>query len=290
MHRLAAILAGAGYVVLSPAIPDLLDLRLTPRVTEDLCRAFDLLLAQPEVPRDAPIRVLSVSVGSLAALRLASSPAYARRVASVVCFGGYGNADAFVRWLLGDTSAPGGAPLHDPLNQPTVYLTLVDHLPIRIRNADALCEAWRGYIRETWPRVELKSAESRGHIDIARSLATRVCSEDRELFLMGCGAIPGGPALCDAAIALARDQYRFLDPTTNLQDLTASVHLVHGVGDRVIPFSQLQALRSAIPDAHSYPLRSYAHSSTLSPREIASRIPSTVMDTWTLMRIIGILL
>jgi pimeloyl-ACP methyl ester carboxylesterase len=286
MHRLAAILASAGNAVMSPAISELMSLRIAPAVTREVEDAFDALVQQPEVPKGASVSVISISVGSLAALQLAASPRYAPRVARVVCFGGYGEPVEFLRFLLGRPGAENGAALNDPLNKPVVFLTLLDHLPVVIRDREALCATWRRYVHQTWPRAELKLPGSLAHVPIAESLATSLCAEDAELFLIGCGALPGGRALADAALERAEGHYAFLDPTAGIEQLSAPVHLVHGTGDRVIPFSQLHALRAASPRARVYPLRTYEHSNAASPAELARRLPAAVADVMSLIRIV----
>ena len=285
MHRLASILAAAGNAVMSPAVSDLMSLRLAPAVTTELADAFDTLVRQAEVPAGASVSILSVSVGSLAALRLASSPRYAQRVERVVCFGGYGEPIDFLGYLLGHDGGGNHGSRNDPLNKPVVFLTLLDHLPVAIRDRNALCAAWRQYIHQTWPRNELKAPGSLAHIPIAEAMATPL-GEDAELFLMGCGARPGGRALAEAALEAGAVHYTFLDPRTDVARLSAPVHLVHGAGDRVIPFSQLHALRSAIPHAHSYTLRTYEHSNAVSPAQLAKRLPAAVADAISLVRII----
>lgn len=286
MHRLAAILASAGNAVMSPAISSLMSLRIAPAVTREVGDAFDALVNQPEVPRVASVSVISISVGSLAALQLAASPRYARRVERVVCFGGYGEPIEFLRYLLGREGAENGAALNDPLNKPVVFMTLLDHLPLPIQDREALCATWRRYVHETWPRTHLKRPGSLAHVPIAESLAESLCAEDRELFLVGCGARPGGRALADAAIERAAGHYAFLDPTAGVEAIAAPVHLVHGTGDRVIPFSQLRALRTAIPTARGYALRTYEHSNAVSLGHLARRVPAAMADVISLGRII----
>lgn len=279
MDRFAAILAGAGHLVLAPAIPDLMQLRLTPAVTAALCDAFDTLARQPELRPDTPVGVFSVSVGSLGALRLASHPAYAQRVARVVCLGGYATPRDLEDALLGRNGP------RDPLNRPMVFLTAIDRLDTPIRDPDALADAWRRYIRATWPRLELKSPKSRAHVPVAEEIAESVCAEDRTLFLMGCGARPGGENLCDAARDRHSAALEYLDPLAEIESLRARVDLVHGVLDRVIPYSQLALLKAAIPHARTYSLRLFAHSAAMASRRYDQFLAGLAGDLLTVTRI-----
>ena len=61
---------------------------------------------------------------------------------------------------------------------------------------------------------------------------------------------------------------------------------MHGTGDRVIPFSQLHALRTAIPAARGYTLRTYEHSNAVSLGQLARRVPAAMTDVVSLVRII----
>jgi pimeloyl-ACP methyl ester carboxylesterase len=275
---------------MSPAVHDLMNLRLCPAVLEDLCDSLEVLLEQPEIGMDTPVGIFSVSVGSLAALRLASSRAHAHRISRVVCFGGYAERERLLSWLL-RSEDPGSAIEHrDPLNQPLAFLTIVDHLTVPILDVDALCAGWRRYVRLTWPRSELKSPHSSAHIPIARLVAGSLCPGDRELFLIGCGALPGARSLCDRALERGQQYYDFLDPTADIGRLQARVLLVHGVGDPVIPFCQLGALASAIPGANAVALQLYGHSARTSPPTSMRRVPALARDTYSLMRIVHALM
>jgi len=260
MDRLARILATAGFVVLSPASPDLMQLALTPSVIDDLVRAVDALLAAPELPAGARPALFSVSVGSLAALRVAAMPRFAHRISQLVVFGGFADPVALMRAL---TQRP-----RDPLNQPLALLTLLMHGPDAPCATDAqrLRDAWHRMIRATWPRGELKRPGSTGHHPIALALAAELPARLRPLFLVGCGVQPGAWSHC--ASALARDHFAYLDPRPHLATLTCPVTIIHGVADNVIPFEQAGALAAALPAAVRctvLPTGLIAHSSTVAP-------------------------
>jgi pimeloyl-ACP methyl ester carboxylesterase len=285
MDRLASILAALGYAVLSPAVPDLMRLRLHPAIFDALAGAFDVLEGRSETKGKRP-GVLSVSVGSLGALHLASSTTHADRISRLVTFGAFADPREFVRTVICGDRHRGERRPRDPLNQPVPFLTLLEHLPLRVRDPEALAAAWRRYIRETWPRKELKTAESTAHCGIAESLASTLVPEDQDLFLKGCGARPGGLALCTAALDRAEGYYDFLDPRPHLDRITARVDLVHGTDDPVVPFSQLAALAAALPRARVHPLRLYAHSASVSPRHLAQNLPRLAGDARTMTRIV----
>lgn len=288
IDRLSTILAASGYAVLSPAIRDLIQSRIRPTVIDDLRSAFDVLVQQPEVPKDTLPRLFAVSVGSVAALRLASSPTYAHRISRLVTFGAYADPGELMRSLLCGSQCRTPVAPKDPLNQPVAFLTLIDDLPVQIHDAAALCEMWRHYIRMTWPRNELKSPDSTGHIAVARSLTPLLCSNDRELFLIGCGALPGGYELCRAA--LESGHYDYLDPRPYLRNVRAPTDLIHGIVDSVVSYSQLEILAAEIPGAHVHPLQLQLHSSALSLGQIARKIGLLPGEAKTFMRIVSALI
>jgi pimeloyl-ACP methyl ester carboxylesterase len=242
MDRLARIFATAGFIVLSPAVPDLMTLRLTPRVAGQVSHAFDVLLDAPELPAGCRPAVFSISVGSLAALRLAARP----EVSQLIVFGGYADPAALIRSLTEspDEDRKTRATARDPLNAPAAFCTLFDHIG-DAADAAELRDAWLGMVRATWPRSELKVPGGTLHVPIARAFAAELPKRLRRMFLIGCGALPGGWPLCEAA--LATGAYAYLDPRPHLGAIECPVTIVHGISDDVIPFAQAGELERALP-------------------------------------------
>ena len=258
LDRLARILADAGFVVLSPAIPSLMALELAPRVLDDVARALAALRAAPELPASCAPSLFAISVGSLAALRLAAR----EELGQLVVFGGYADPVALIRSL---TDSP-----RDPLNRPAAMLTLYDHLPGAPcgRDADRLRAAWRRTIRATWPQAALKVGGGTRHHPIARAIAAELPRHLRELYLVGCGVVPGAWELCEQALGACS----YLDPRPHLAGIACPVTIVHGVADDVIPFAQADALDRALPP-HVARTRlatgMFAHSRATGPRALA---------------------
>src|SRR5687768_16794399 len=61
LDRFLSILADAGALVLCPFLPEFRALRVGPSLPSDCARAFDTLLALPDVPRGAKAGVFSIS-------------------------------------------------------------------------------------------------------------------------------------------------------------------------------------------------------------------------------------
>jgi len=281
MDRLARIFASAGFVVMSPAVPDLMQLRLTPAVTVDVARALEALLDAPELPAGCRPAIFSVSVGSLAALRVASIVRFSSAISHLVVFGGYADPIALIRSL---TLEP-----RDPLNRPAAMLTLLEHLPGAPASdgadAELLREAWREMVRTTWPHPALKVPGGTLHHPIARAIAGELPSHLQPLFAIGCGVLPGAWELCEAALASPGDPYAYLDPRPHLEQLACPVTIVHGVADDVIPFEQAGELGGALPAAVAFTTLAtglLAHSNAVAP---AGRAMAVVRELRTFNRI-----
>lgn len=276
MDRFAAVLASTGAVVLSPRSPGLCSLQLGRDAVDSLARAHAVLCAAPEAA-GLPVRIASVSVGALAALRLAATPGLANAanprnaatpgaIERVVVIGGYGDPEALMASLCGADPEP-----RDPLNQPVAFLTFVDDLPAPIHDRARLITAWRWFVRTAWPRDAWKRPGATAHHDAARELAREVDARDRDLFLVGCGAAPGGHALIRAAHAAG--EYSFLDWRRHAAAIRADVVAVHGINDNVIPIGQLDALAAALPRARTVRLGAFAHSRTVAGRDLLAHAP-----------------
>ena len=241
--RLATVLASAGIVVCTPFVPDSLLLQVTEAAIADFQRAVAVFLGRPELPAGRRPGVVSVSFGSLLALRAIAAPALRERVGGAFVFGGYADLDEAVRFAL--SAAPAGTPTdgHDPLNRPLVYMNLVAHIPGAPEDCTALQEAWLRYVRTTWSDEQYK--HNGAHVDVAHAIAVAVPPAQRELFLRGVGAIAcDDHSLIHAALA-RRGAY--FDPRPFLAGVRCPVHLVHATADCVIPVSQLDLLARALP-------------------------------------------
>lgn len=242
MDRFCAVLAASGAVVVAPAIPDFLALRVTPEAARDFARVHDaarsLFPARPAL--------FSISFGSLLALRLAGERP--REIERAILFGGYADFAAAIRFCL-----TGPAP-RDPLNRPVVFINLVDQLAPPAHRAP-LAAAWRRYVERTWGRPEMK--EPARWRPVASAIAGELAAELRDLFLAGCGAAPGGDAECLAALACM--DLAFADPRPSLGAVRCPVDVLHGVDDDVIPCTQATELASHLPGARVHLTGLYAH-------------------------------
>ncbi len=250
LDRFCRVLAASGFVVLAPALPDHLALRVAPTATDDLAIAWNAVeaMARAEaMPRPA---LFSISFGSLPAIALAARDGYRDRIGALVVFGGYADFDASVRFAVTGEARDGARAIaapFDPLNAPVVFLALLPHLPAVDR--EAVARAWRTMVERTWGRTELKAPDARRSIadDLARSLAPA----DRDLFLVGCG-LREDRALLDAGLAAVGDAFAFADPRPYLARVAAPIVVLHGRDDDVIPWLEAEKLRRALPPGHPH--------------------------------------
>ncbi len=238
LARFLAALSAAGFVVGSPFLPDFQALWLAPSVVDDCQRAFALFTREGDLPVRRP-GVMSISFGSLPALRLAASDAHGKDLAGLVTFGGYADFEDALRFSIAGRD---GRP-HDPLNRPVVFINLLQQIDAGA-DFDALHRAWLEYTAATWGRPEMKARER--YEPVARAIAARLPQRERELFLLGTGLAPGGLERALAALDLVRDQRRYLDPRPHLDRVRCDVYVVHGLDDDVIPATHADQLREAL--------------------------------------------
>lgn len=269
LDRFASILADAGIVVLVPFLPDFSELRVGRGLVRDAERALEALLGLPERPPGRP-GAFSISFGSMPALRLAASERWGDELAGLVVFGGFADWNDTIRFSLrGDGDRP-----HDPLNQPVVFMNLIEHLPDRPRDVTSVMEAWFDYVRATWGRPEMKVRER--HAAVAERIAADLDGPERELFLVGCGLRPGGYEMCVRALENAGDGFAWLDPRPHLGSLRCPVYLVHGRDDDVIPHTHAALLEEAMPAGARVQVHltgMYAHTGKASIGELLRMAP-----------------
>lgn len=285
MERFLRVLAHAGFLVMAPFLPDYTALRVGEGVVGDLARSFEALLALPERPAGVAPGIFSVSFGSLPALRLSSSPAYADRVGGLVLFGAYGDFGDTLRFCLGHDRR--GLP-RDPLNQPVVLLNLLDVLEEAHGDLAEVGAAWVRYVKATWGREEMKREER--YRPIALRMAAEISDEGkRRLFLQGTGIEPGAMEICLSALAKKTERQRFLDPRPHLGGLLCPVHIVHGRDDDVIPFTQAEVLARAMPGGipvATHLTGLYSHTRAAGAAARLSELPALAREGRTLLGIL----
>jgi len=242
LDRFCRVLARAGFHVVAPFLPAYVDLRVHPGAPDDLEIVARDLLAR--LPRGRRPTLFSISFGSWPAFEVAAR--LGRKVDGVITFGGYAEFDAAVRFCVdGVMRSPEGDETlaRDPLNSPALFLNLLPYLDAG-GDTRELEAAWRCMVYRTWGRMELKQP---GRLEpFARELVADVPSRHRDLFLIGCGVIPGAVELVEAGLDRAGDALGFASPASALERLESPVVISHGRDDDVIPYGEAYKLARAL--------------------------------------------
>ena len=241
--RFARILADAGYLVLAPLLPSYLRLTVVPSVLDELETALDALLVHPLRPRHVRPGMMSISFGSMPALRVAARRG--EELASVLVFGGFADFRRTLRFALRGE----GERANDPLNAPAVVTNLLPFLGPAQGIADEgekerLRLAMLAYCGRTWGRPEMKV--DRAYVPVAESIARELEGPLRALFLRACRVEPGIEPIIEEALGRAGDHFDWIDPRPHFASIRPPVTLVHGVTDDVIPFEESQTLLAAL--------------------------------------------
>lgn len=274
--RFARVLAHAGHLVFAPFLPSYLRLEVSPAVLDEVEGALDALLVHPLRMRGRAPGLMSISFGSMPALRLA-----ARRgddLANVLIFGGFADFRRTLRFALrGEGDRP-----NDPLNAPAVVTNLLPFLDAKdgIRDEadrERLRQRLLAYCACTWGRPEMKVR--RAYVAHAEALAAELDEPLRGLFLKACRVTPGIETLIEDALARAGTHFDWVDPRPELGAIRRPVTLVHGVTDDVIPFEESRALLEALAphtEASLYLTGLYGHTQVEGvghgPRELAQEL------------------
>lgn len=244
LDRFCRVLADAGFVVVAPFLGDFCALRIAPETTRDLEAGFARAVRIADDERLPGPAVFSISFGSRPAIELCASE-LGRRASALLLFGGFCDFDAAVRFAI-----TGGMGLpHDPLNAPVVHLNLLEHHEGSF-DRERLAGALRAMVEATWGRAELKKGDARA--SHARAIAEGLDTDTRALFLAACGLAPDSLARFEAALARARaaNAFDWVDPRPHLARVRPPVVVVHGRDDDVIPWTEAEKLRAALPAGH----------------------------------------
>ena len=277
--RFCRALATAGLVVVTPFLRPYLALVISSAAADDLEVAWQYaasLCAARSLPRPA---LFTISFGSCPALELAQREPYRHQIGGLVLFGAFFDFHALARFAISRRAYDGEREIHlshDPLNAPAVFINLLPFIEAP-EPRESLQEAWLEMARRTWGRLEMRPRRRRE--PIAEMLAAQLPVEQRELFAIGCGLAPGGPALVESGLANAGSHFSFANAGPRVRGLAAPVLIAHGRDDDVIPFSESKKLQAALPPGHPHRLAltgMYGHTSSSLPSasELVSELRS----------------
>ena len=282
LDRLARVLASASIATVVPGIPDFMQLRVVPEACQDFARLFDAVRHEPELADIDRPHVLAISFGVLPALRLASSARFADALGGVFVFGGYCDWRGVLESVL---RGP-----RDSLDLPVLFINLLEFVPDPPRDDGPLRAAWLEFTRQTWGRPEMRDRAR--VLPLAEALAETLPPENRDLFLIGCGARAGAAQLCRAALDNHPPGGVDVDPRVDLDRVVCPVCLVHSATDDVIPPEQQGLLAGAFPShvevaVHLTGL--FEHAGAAEIREAVRRLPQATRELATMARVVAAL-
>lgn len=287
LDRFCRVLAAARVMTLVPVLRDYQRLRVGDSVVADLDEGLTALLARKELGAHKPA-ILSISFGSFPALRIAA--ARPDDVGALCVFGGYADFSETIRFII--TGEVDGRPHghFDPLNYPVVFINLIDHLPDdeRPENTEPLKKAWLDYCKETWGDEEMKS-EAPVRNAVARKIAERVPKDQRALFLRGTLTEGDGDEMLLEALTRMKHEADKLDPRPYMKDIRCPTMLVHGIGDDVIPYTQMHELEkhfSADADVTSHLTGLFGHSGASRLIDLLGMVPRATRELWHMQSIV----
>ncbi len=268
LERFARAVAGAGVVVLTPAVKELSDYKVAPRSIDTVGAAVETLRARLGV---AKVGVMGMSFGGGISLLTAADPRFADHVSFVVAVGAHDDLARVSRFFVNDEIAePDGATkklrAHDYGVMVLVYSHVEDFFPSE--DVPAARDALRLWLWEQ--RDEARKAAS----------ALSPSSKTKLETLWSGGASTMKSELL-GEIERHTTEMANVSPRGRLDSIRANVYLLHGEGDTVIPATETLWLAKDVPPSR---LKTALVSPAIEHVELKS---PTVADKWALVHFMG---
>lgn len=268
--RFTRAVAAGRCAVLVPEVPEWRELDLAPSLTAPTVLASVDALERLDFVDAARIGLVGFSFGAPQALAASVHPALNGRLAGVVGFGGYCDLERTILFQLTGMHEWEGRSYQlrpDPYGRWIVaanYITAVPGLEDAVEVADGLrrlaaLAGDRGVM--SWDRALDPAKE-----EVRRTFASGRHRDVFDLFAPPADRDPSGDDLETMGHALAAAARRVepaIEPAPQLHRLPGPVHLLHGLQDRLIPFTEMFRLARALPagiEAHATVTPLFAHS------------------------------
>ena len=288
MSRLCSVLADAGIVVGAPFIPDLVALRLTEQSVADTISSVETFLDLKEIPAGIQPGLFCISTASILGVHAAAEPRLQDRLGGMVVFGGFADWQRSMRFMLTGRLANGETTEPDPLNRSVVFLNMIPWLDGVPSNPEPLASLWTEFIHQTWEQPSMEKPEK--YQAVARTLSDEANPEWQTLFELGVGLRSGAvPVLEDALERWKQGAVQWLDPSAKMAEIRCPVAIVHGRDDRVIPWTEAQALQEMLPaDRHlgTWVTGFYDHTGHTGWMHLIVRLPLLPFELWRSIRIL----
>ncbi len=280
--RFANALASSGAAVLLPEIPEWRSLNVTPRVAAPTIRgSIDVLASRPEV-RPGKFGLIGFSFGAPQIAIASAREDLADHIAGMVLFGGYCDLERTVSCqLTGDHEWDGidYALSPDPYGR---WVVASNHLTDVAGYEDARDVAAALHGLATAASDQRVSAWEPHHDKMIDEMRLALPSKRRALFDIfatpSTKKRPEREECLEVAKKLAEACRRvepLLDPARDLSRVSHPTQLIHGRGDRLIPFTEGLRLLEGLPEAARRGLTVtglFNHTADESPTNLPDRV------------------
>ena len=255
LMRFARALASSGAAVLVPEVPEWRSLKMVPRVVTPTIRGcIGLLRSRADVAKDK-LGLIGFSFGAPQVAIAAAQDDLAEHVAGIVLFGGYCSLERTMTCqLTGDHEWQGTAYnlRPDPFGGWVVASNHLTDVP-GCEDAHDVAEALHAL---AYAASDQRIAAWEPHHDpMIEQLRAALPSKKRELFDLF--AMPStrvhpepqeGRAMALKLAEACRRMEPLLDPADQLAQVELPTQLIHGRGDRLIPFTEGFRLLEGLPE------------------------------------------
>jgi hypothetical protein len=230
--QFARDLASVRHTVLTVELTDLTQYRITPRTTDMIEDAAHWLSAQPDLAPDGRIGMMGISFAGGLSIIAASRPALRDRIVFVTSFGGHGDLPRTLRYLCTGVQPDGTHyPPHD-YGVVIILLSVADQV-VPAEQVAPLRTVIGSYLEAS--RLDLiDKNKSWNEFQHARAMTATLPEPAKTLmgYVNDRDVVHLGPILLPHVTALGDD--RMLSPAREAAP-RATVYLLHGTGDNVIP-------------------------------------------------------
>jgi pimeloyl-ACP methyl ester carboxylesterase len=252
--RFIGALAGTRATVLVPEIPEWRDLYLAPDEAIATVRASVRHLIEEEGIHAGSVGVMGFSLGVPQVLRAAADPGLTEKLGGVAGFGGYGTLEPTIQFLFnGEHEWEGTTHTLDP-DPYGRWIVGGNYLP-EVPGFEDAGDVAEALLRLARKAGDLQVGAWEDHYDgIKDELEKGVDPDRRELFRAfapPAGRLPPpgiSESLTPKLARAARASTPFAEPIGLLDRIRVPVRLVHGWGDRLIPYSESLRIGEAFPE------------------------------------------
>jgi pimeloyl-ACP methyl ester carboxylesterase len=295
--RFAKSLAASGAAVLVPEIPEWRRLEVTPRPALPTIRgSIDVLRGHAEV-RPGKYGLIGFSFGAPQVAIAAGDDSLTEHVAGIVLFGGYCSLERTLMCQLTGNHEWDGVPYAlapDPYGRWVVGSNYLTEVPGHEDAGDVASALHRLASAASERRV---SAWEPYHDEMIRELRLGLPARKRALFDVFATTSEEERPDTERCLAVARKLTEacrrvepLLEPAPHLANVGVPTRLIHGRGDRLIPFTECMRLHEGLPESARQGRTVtglFDHSSDRSDGSMFNRIRETAMFFGALQGVIN---